>query len=191
MTSKRGTVEAQAYFDFGTGYAAAVRGDAATAWTIVDALGGRGNAVACTGAACAVARLKRAFVAVLQGELARRDPSAQAEALQRLEATAMEGEALPVAFGPPAIPKPLRELRAELLLDAGRASDARREFQRALAASPGRARSLLGLATAATAAGDIAIARDAVRQLRAIWHGADTTLPELAELARLEASLPQ
>ena len=123
MTSKRGTVEAQAYFDFGTGYAAAVRGDAATAWTIVDALGGRGNAVACTGAACAVARLKRAFVAVLQGELARRDPSAQAEALQRLEATAMEGEALPVAFGPPAIPKPLRELRAELLLDAGRASD--------------------------------------------------------------------
>ena len=46
-------------------------------------------------------------------------------------------------------------------------------------------------ATAATAAGDIAIARDAVRQLRAIWHGADTTLPELAELARLEASLPQ
>ena len=65
------------------------------------------------------------------------------------------------------------------------------EFQRALAASPGRARSLLGLATAATAAGDIAIARDAVRQLRAIWHGADTTLPELAELARLEASLPQ
>ena len=81
--------------------------------------------------------------------------------------------------------------RGATLSRLGNTDGAFEEFQRALAASPGRARSLLGLATAATAAGDIAIARDAVRQLRAIWHGADTTLPELAELARLEASLPQ
>jgi hypothetical protein len=190
MTSKRGTVEAQAYFDFGTGYAAALRGDAATVRAAIDALGGSGGGASCAGPACSVARVRRTFVAVLLGEMARHDAAARPEALQRLEAAATEEEAQPVAFGPPAIPKPLRELRAELLLDAGRAADARREFQRALAATPGRARSLLGLAKAAAASGDTAIARDAARRLRAIWHGADKELPELAELGRLEASFP-
>jgi predicted Zn-dependent protease len=90
-----------------------------------------------------------------------------------------------VAFGPPAVSKPIRELRAELLLKAGHAAEAKLEFTRALAAYPGRSRSLLGLARAALAAGDSTVARDAVRQLTANWHAADANLPDRQELARL------
>lgn len=53
--------------------------------------------------------------------------------------------ALPVAFGPPAIPKPSFELLAEELVELGRMEEARAAYERALAATPGRRLVTLGL----------------------------------------------
>jgi hypothetical protein len=92
---------------------------------------------------------------------------------------------LPVEFGPPFIPKPTHELAGEILLAAGRPLDAQREFTKALAAAPGRSRSLIGLARAASRAGDSAVAVAAARELLRNWHEADRSVPERAEMERL------
>jgi tetratricopeptide (TPR) repeat protein len=76
----------------------------------------------------------------------RRDFAA-AEKLAR-EAVALE-DALPVAFGPPTIDLPARELLGNFLLRRGRRDEARDEFARALALAPGRRAAQVGLATAA------------------------------------------
>jgi tetratricopeptide (TPR) repeat protein len=71
----------------------------------------------------------------------------------------------------------------------GRRPQAQREFRRALELAPGRARSLFGLGRAALAAGDRTAARKALEELKRIWHSADASLPDLAELNRLLAQL--
>jgi hypothetical protein len=109
--------------------------------------------------------------------------------LGELDSLARDLDARPVEFGPPTVSKPVRELRAELLLKAGRAREAESEFQRALAAFPGRSRSLLGLARAALAAGDTVVAQSAVRTLQANWHAADAELRERGALNELAAAL--
>jgi Flp pilus assembly protein TadD len=81
--------------------------------------------------------------------------------------------------------KPTHELLGEVLLAGGEAAGAQREFVKALALAPGRARSLLGLGRAALAAGDTTVARKALSELRRAWHSADGSLPEVAELNRL------
>ena len=62
-------------------------------------------------------------------------------------AVALE-ETLPVSFGPPTIDKPTHELLAEFLLRHGRAPEARAEFTKALARTPGRRLAEQGLAAA-------------------------------------------
>src|SRR6266849_6787255 len=99
------------------------------------------------------------------------------------EAAALE-DRMPAEFGPPADVKPAHELFGEMLLEAGRAAEAQREFARALALAPKRALSLLGLGRAAAAAGDRATAAQAYREVREIWHRADPGLPGLAEASR-------
>jgi tetratricopeptide (TPR) repeat protein len=101
-----------------------------------------------------------------------------------LDAAKIE-DGLPMEFGPPDVVKPSRELLGEVLLQLGRADDAQREFSRALELAPGRARSLLGLGRAALAAGDKAVARRALEDLKRVWHSADASLPEVAELNRM------
>jgi len=88
------------------------------------------------------------------------------------EATRLE-DAMPFEFGPPATVKPTHELLGEVLLQAGRAKEAEAEFTGALRLAPKRARSLIGLAHAAAAAGDRATAARAQADLRTIWHDAD------------------
>jgi hypothetical protein len=83
----------------------------------------------------------------------------------------------------PALPVPVRELAGDLWLEVDREHDARREYTASLAAFPGRARSLLGLARASARAGDAALATDAYRTLLAWWVRADHALPELGEAA--------
>ncbi len=56
--------------------------------------------------------------------------------------------ALPFEFGPPEVTKPPYEVLGELLLDAGRAIEARAAFDKALQRAPNRSRSVLGLARA-------------------------------------------
>jgi len=69
-----------------------------------------------------------------------------AEKLLR-DAVALE-ETLPIDFGPPTIEKPTHELLGEFLLRRGRKDEARVEFQKALARTPGRRVTELGLAAA-------------------------------------------
>lgn len=110
-----------------------------------------------------------------------------ASALAMLLDAATIEDRLPMEFGPPDVVKPSHELLGEVLLQLGRASEAQREFTRALELAPGRARSLLGLGRAALAARDKAGARKALEELKRVWHSADASLPELAELNRLLA----
>jgi len=108
-------------------------------------------------------------------------------AIAILKEAAAQEDAIPFEFGPPDIVKPTHELLGEVLLSAGRAAEAAREFTRALELAPGRTRSLLGLGRAATAAGDRVAAERALGELKRLWHPADKDLPELSELDRLLA----
>lgn len=124
---------------------------------------------------------------ILQKELQallRQTDGAAGDALRLArEATALE-DRMPVEYGPPADVKPAHEMLGEMLLQAGRAAEAQREFARSLQVAPGRALSLLGLGRAAAAAGDQVTAARAHTELRAIWHGADEGLLRLADAAR-------
>jgi tetratricopeptide (TPR) repeat protein len=79
-------------------------------------------------------------------------------------------------FGPPSPPKPAHELFGEILLQLGRAEEARRQFELALARSPKRALSVLGLARALAQSGNAAAARQSYTELREIWRRADKDL---------------
>jgi tetratricopeptide (TPR) repeat protein len=87
-------------------------------------------------------------------------------------AAALE-DAMPFEFGPPVTVKPSHELLGEVLLQAGRPREAEVEFTSALRLAPKRARSLIGLARAATAAGDQSTAARASADLQSIWRAAD------------------
>ena len=82
----------------------------------------------------------RGLFAELDGDLA------GAEKLLR-EAADREDK-LPIAFGPPTIDKPTHELLGEFLLRRDRKDEARSEFERALASTPGRRLVKEALATA-------------------------------------------
>lgn len=71
-----------------------------------------------------------------------------AEKLLR-QAVALE-ESLPIDFGPPTIDKPTHEMLAEFLQRRGRKDEAHKEFEKALARTPGRRMALQGFAAGAT-----------------------------------------
>jgi len=77
--------------------------------------------------------------------------------------------------------KPAGELYGEALLRVGDAASAVTQFTAALARTPRRAASLLGLARAQKAAGNRAEATKAAREFLAVWHLGDSGRPELAE----------
>ena len=81
--------------------------------------------------------------------------------------------------------KPAGELYAETLLASGDSRAAMQQFQAALARTPKRAASLIGLARAAEAAGVRQEAVRAARTFLTIWHAADPGRPELAEAQAL------
>ncbi len=99
------------------------------------------------------------------------------EAAAREDATSYE-------FGPPDVVKPSHELLGEMLAATGRPAEAQKEFEASLARAPGRAQSLLGLARAASAAGDPGTARQAYAKLREVWARADAGVAGLAEARR-------
>jgi hypothetical protein len=57
-------------------------------------------------------------------------------------------EATSAPYGPPSLIKPSHELFGEILLRAGKPTDAAEQFKISLLRQPNRARSLLGLARA-------------------------------------------
>lgn len=106
------------------------------------------------------------------------------EALDALAQAVSAEDAMPYEFGPPHPPKPARELYGEMLLQIGRATQAREQFERALVRAPGRALSLLGLARSYAAEGNTTSARRAYERLNVLWRRADPGLR-----IALEASL--
>ena len=81
--------------------------------------------------------------------------------------------------------KPAGELYAEILLGTGDAAAAVVQFKASLARTPRRAASLLGLARAASAAGQTKLAADTARDFLKAWRLADKDRPELAEARAL------
>jgi tetratricopeptide (TPR) repeat protein len=81
--------------------------------------------------------------------------------------------------------KPAGELYAEILLGTGDAAAAIAQFKASLARTPRRAASLLGLARAASAAGQAKLAADTAREFLNVWRLADKDRPELAEARTL------
>ncbi len=116
----------------------------------------------------------------LEALLAARDGDAPKSARLAAEAAAAE-DAMTFDFGPPPVVKPAHELAGEILLAQGRAADAQREFEEALARAPGRSLSLLGLMRAARASGDAAAERNARARLAHNWARADPGISGLAE----------
>ena len=114
---------------------------------------------------------------------ARQAEGAVEEAISLTHHVAALEDSMPLEFGPPGVVKPSHELLGEMLLRVGRPREAQAEFARALRLAPKRALSLLGLARAATAAGDGKAAAQAYGELRQIWHGADPNVPGLTETA--------
>jgi tetratricopeptide (TPR) repeat protein len=76
---------------------------------------------------------------------------------------------------------PLRELYAELLLETGQPAVALREFETALEQTPNRYRTFLGIARAASAAGDRQKASEYYGKLLNLAKNADTDRPETGE----------
>ena len=70
-------------------------------------------------------------------------------------------------------------MHAEILLKTGDAQGAMIEFQKALARTPRRAASLIGLARAAGKAGRMDDASKAAKEFLAVRHRADAGRPEL------------
>ena len=106
-----------------------------------------------------------------------------ARALDHLRSAQASFDAAPVAFGPPTTPLLVGEYRAEVLLAAGRAAEAKAVLQDALRQNPGRSRSLALLVRAAMAAGDLQAADAARAQLARNWANADDGGARLRALA--------
>jgi tetratricopeptide (TPR) repeat protein len=172
--------------DLATAYDALRRGDT----TNVAALIGRMQAAQTTSSTSAMAKMMPEMVGAMTVSLdeiralvlLRRGNKDDAVAL--LRRAAAEEDAIPFVFGPPEVEKPSHELLGETLLAMGRVAEARREFQLALARTPGRSLTLLDLARASHAIGDSAAASAAYKQLVSNWHRADAVTDAVREARR-------
>jgi tetratricopeptide (TPR) repeat protein len=103
------------------------------------------------------------------------------EAVAQLREAVELEKSIPTGFGPPFVDKPSGELLGELLLDLGRPAEASAAFEVSLAGTPQRTATLLGLARAASRAGDAATTEEAQATLRKIWHRADRMPEDVAQ----------
>ncbi len=87
------------------------------------------------------------------------------QALQLAKEAADVEKTLAPPSGPPEPIKPAFELYGEMLLEAGRAKEAAQAFEQSLLRTPRRTPSVLGLARAATAAGDTMTARQRYQEI--------------------------
>jgi tetratricopeptide (TPR) repeat protein len=156
-----------AYLAFGTGYAAAKRGDRTLA----------GAALARLEAATAQLNEQfRPYGQILGLELsalvqATAGDSARAIALVR-QAAALDDDQ-PMPFGPPWTIKPPHELLGELLLATGHTEEARSEFSAALARTPRRPLAVEGLMQSQAASGHPLEAEASRAELRLLRRQAD------------------
>ena len=109
----------------------------------------------------------------------------QAGALASLARAAQLETRRPKPVARPYPVKPAGELYAEILLGTGDPAAAIVQFNAALARTPRRAAALLGLARAASAAGQPKLAAGTAREFLNVWKLADKDRPELAEARQL------
>ena len=103
-------------------------------------------------------------------------------ALALYDDAATQEAQLPMPFGPPMTIKPPREAAGDLLMSMGRAAEAKKEYELALARTPRRPAVLLGLARANYALGNRTESKRLYQELASIWHAADADMPALAEV---------
>jgi tetratricopeptide (TPR) repeat protein len=103
------------------------------------------------------------------------------QAVEILRAAVQAEVQLPPPLGPPKPIKPAPELLGEVLLELGRPRDAVEPFRLTLQRNANRTLSVLGLARAAMALGDITAARTQYRALLANYDEADMDLLEVKE----------
>ncbi len=148
---------------FTEGLAALKRGDRATAGRASDALGvlaAEPDTNSRYRLATAIA-LRQELLGLLQIDAGQKEAG-----LATLHDATRFEDGLAAEYGPPDIVKPTHELLGEVLLGMAQPRDAQQEFTRALALAPGRSLSLRGLALAARAAGDTAVATRAALSLK-------------------------
>jgi tetratricopeptide (TPR) repeat protein len=104
-----------------------------------------------------------------------------AEAFALMDRVSTMEARMPKPIGRPFPVKPADELYGELLLQVNRPKEAISRFDRALARTPNRSRSLFGLARAYRNAGDATNARAAYKRFLTNYRLADPGLPEVAE----------
>jgi len=131
------------------------------------------------------ARAVARVMAIELDGLVRRARGDRAGALTAFAAAAAGEAKRPKPIARPYPIKPAGELYGEALLEAGDAAGAVAQFQAALARTPRRAASLLGLARAAKKAGHREVAVKAAKDFLAAWHLADAGRPEIAEARAL------
>ena len=95
------------------------------------------------------------------------------EALARMDEAVELAEGRGVPRGPTNPLKPAHELYGEILLDLDRATAAVARFEQSLLRTPNRSLSLIGLARAAAATGDLETARQQYQKLVDQWRGDD------------------
>jgi predicted Zn-dependent protease len=86
--------------------------------------------------------------------------------------------------------KPAVEFYAEMLLRLEKPAAAAEQFKASLKLTPKRALSLLGLARALKAQGDMSSAKDVYRELAAIWVNADSALAIVQEARSVAGATP-
>jgi tetratricopeptide (TPR) repeat protein len=94
-----------------------------------------------------------------------------AAAIELLRAAAADENGRALAYGPPHIPKPSSELLGEMLLAQGHPQQAITEFDLSLSRNTNRSLSLLGLARAQEAAGELKAAAETKALLASNWKG--------------------
>ena len=180
---------------FTSGYAAAERGDLATAdkaLVKLDALLPQTGAVfeaAGTPTDDPARQLPQIQKLELQAVIASAEGHGE-EAIAKAQQAVAIDKGLPYEFGPPSPEKPAQELLGELLLKEERNAEARAAFRASLERAPQRTESLAGLARAQDAMGDKAAAGRTWHRLLAIWKDADAAyvaaqgVPHLPDVSR-------
>jgi tetratricopeptide (TPR) repeat protein len=157
--------------EFGTGYAAARAGRQADAAGALQRLARAREALEAAAGASNMERdaaLAREWARILETQLAA-VTSGIAGSIPALQDIAIAEDKLPIEFGPPAIDKPSYELLGEAYLAANRATEAQAAFEKALARTPERTASLVGLMQASEKLSDTKKAAAIRVKLRAIW----------------------
>jgi tetratricopeptide (TPR) repeat protein len=172
---------------FAAGFAAARRGDTATADEAVARLRAAptngGRAYGSDPASAAVMEKEISGLSLLA-------KGRKEDGLALLAEAAKAEDGMTPPSGPPELIKPAQELYGEALLEQGKPEEAAAQFRRSLQRMPRRSASLLGAARAAARLGHEDEARRLYADLAEIWRQADSDLPELAEARSHSTAVP-